>query len=87
MKASFRKIKHGPSKDPEPFTESLPSKRAVFEKISGALRSSVAPRWRTASKNDPWQWEDYENIILSNLSNCNDPNPTTLIHKLLKHLS
>ena len=31
--------------DPEPFTESLPSKRAVFEKRSGALSSSVAPRW------------------------------------------
>ena len=68
MKASSSKKKHGPNKDPEPFTESLPSKPAVFEKFSGALRSSVAPWWRTVSKNDPWQWwEDYKNIILSKL--------------------
>ena len=55
MKASSAKNKHGPNKNPEPFTESLPSKRAVFEKFSDALRSSVAPRWSV--ENDPWQWE------------------------------
>ena len=49
MKASSRNQKH-PSKDPEPFTKSLPSKRAVFTNFSGALRSSVAPWWRVVSK-------------------------------------
>jgi len=51
MKASSLNAKHGPSKDPEPFTKSLPSKRAAFEKNSGAFRSSVAPRW--SAENDP----------------------------------
>jgi len=66
MKACSAKNKHGPSKDLEPFTESLPSKRAVFEKRSGALRSSVAPWWSV--EHDPWHSEDHKNIILSNLS-------------------
>ena len=49
MKASSPNQKH-PCKDPEPFTKSLPSKRAVFENCSGTLRSSVAPWWRVVSK-------------------------------------
>ena len=57
MKASSRNQKHGPFKDLEPFTESLPSKRAVSEKFSGSLRSSVAPWWGSVSKliHDNWK--------------------------------
>ena len=80
MKACSSNSKHGPSKEPKPFTKSLPSKRAVFRKSSGALRSSVAPWWGTVSKmihdNDgkTTKISSYQNC-----QNCNDP--TSLIHK------